>query len=76
MRFEEITNCKSPSPCSSSRKSFKCTKLCDFYKNKWEGSNMSMCDYVHMNLVQLGHDKTVRDLTAKGHSVGYYEAPG
>jgi hypothetical protein len=75
-RFNQIKSCKTPAPCSPSRKSFKCTKLCDFYKKKWKDTNMSMCDYVQMNVVQLGHDKTVKDLTAKGHNVGYYEAPG
>jgi hypothetical protein len=75
-RFEQIKHNEYPSPCSKNRTSFKCTRLCDFHKKKWPNTNVSMCQYVDDHLHALGHDETVAKCTKKGHSVGYYEAPG
>ena len=75
-RFEEIKNNENPKLLDVNRKSFKCKTLCHFCKNKWEGSDKSMCEYVHDHLKAHGMDKTVKDCTRKGFSIGYYEAPG
>ncbi len=75
-RFEQIKHNEYPRCCSKNRTSFKCTRLCDFHKKKWPGTNISMCLHVEEYLHAFGHEATVANCTKKGHSVGYYEAPG
>ena len=61
---------------NSSRRDFRCQKLCHFYKNKWPGTNTTMCEYVEKRLYSIGHDETVKECTKEGFNIGYYEAPG
>ena len=75
-RFEEIKANVSPKPLREDRSHWKCTKLCHFYKNNWEGTDTPMCIYIGERLKKDGIDKTVKDCTNKGFSIGYYEAPG
>jgi ATP-dependent helicase/DNAse subunit B len=75
-RFKQIKRNDFPQPISRTRKHFKCTKLCHFYKNKWPGTNISMCEHVEEHLKAFGEEDTVNRCTRDGHSIGYYEAPG
>ena len=75
-RFKQIQRNDFPQPISRTRKHFKCTKLCHFYKNKWPGTNISMCEHVEEHLKAFGEEDTVQRYTRDGHSIGYYEAPG
>ena len=75
-RFKQIKHNECPTPCSRNRTSFKCTKLCDFYKKNWPGTNISICEHVEEHLKAFGHDETVEKCTREGFNVGYYEAPG
>lgn len=75
-RVKQIKHNESPRLCSRNRTSFKCTRLCSFYKKNWEGTNVSICEHVEEHLIALGHDETVKKCTKEGHNVGYYEAPG
>lgn len=75
-RFLEVQQNDRPKPLSQDRSSWKCTRLCHFYKNKWEGTNKTMCHHVEDHIKKHGMDKTVKDLTRDGHSIGFYEAPG
>ena len=75
-RFKQIQRNDFPIPCSRNRSSFKCTKLCHFYKNNWPGTNISMCEHVEEHLKAFGHDETVEKCTRDGFNIGYYEAPG
>ena len=75
-RFKQIQRNDFPQPISRNRTHFKCTKLCHFYKNKWPGTNISMCEHVEEHLKAFGEDDTVQRCTRDGHSIGYYEAPG
>lgn len=75
-RYKDISKTKFPRPCSKNRSSFKCTRLCHFYKTNWPGTDKTMCNHVEDRLYDIGHDATVKECTKKGHSVGYYEAPG
>ena len=75
-RFKQIQRNDFPQPISRTRKHFKCTKLCHFYKNKWPGTNISMCEHVEEHLKAFGEEDTVQRCTRDGHSIGYYEAPG
>jgi ATP-dependent helicase/DNAse subunit B len=75
-RFEEIRDNVLPQPLRSDRSSFKCQKLCHFYKNNWEGTDEKMCIFIEKKLKKDGMEKTIQDCTKDGFSIGYYEAPG
>ena len=75
-RFKQIKRNNFPRPISQNRSNFKCTKLCHFYKNKWPGTNQSMCEYIDDHLKALGEDETIEKCTRDGFNIGYYEAPG
>jgi len=75
-RFKQIKRNDFPQPVSRDRSSFKCTKLCHFYKNNWKDTNTTMCHYIEDHIKAFGYDETVRKCTKENHSIGYYEAPG
>jgi ATP-dependent helicase/DNAse subunit B len=75
-RYSSIKRNDFPKPVSPSRKDFKCTKLCHFYKSHWPGTNRPMCNHVEEHLTAFGYDETVDKLTAEGFDIGFYEAPG
>lgn len=75
-RFEQIKLNNTPKPVDPSRSNWKCSKLCHFCKNNWPGSNKNMCIYIEEYLKKHGMEKTVRDCTRPGFSIGYYESPG
>lgn len=75
-RYEEIKANMKPQPLSSDRSNWKCTRLCHFHKNNWPGTNKTMCMYIEDHLNKHGMEKTVKDCTRKGFSIGYYESPG
>ena len=75
-RFKQIKRNDYPQPISHTRRHFKCTKLCHFYKNKWPGTNQTMCHHVEDHLKAFGEQETMERCTAEGHEIGFYEAPG
>lgn len=75
-RFEEIKNNKYPRPIDQSRSSWKCTKLCHFCKNNWKDTDKSICVYTEEHIKTYGIEKTIKELTRPGFSIGYYESPG
>jgi ATP-dependent helicase/DNAse subunit B len=75
-KFEDIKNNNRPQPLSQSRESWKCTKLCHYYKNNWPDSDKSICQYVDDHIDLYGIDGTVKKCTKDGFDIGYYSAPG
>ena len=75
-RFEDIRDNVLPKPIRSDRNTFKCQKLCHFYKNNWPGTDEKMCIFIEKKLKKDGMDQTIKDCTKEGFSIGYYEAPG
>ena len=75
-RYQEIQANNKPKPLSPTRASWKCNKLCHFYKNDWEGTGKTMCNHVEDTLKAKGMNETVKELTHEDHSIGFYEAPG
>ena len=75
-RFLQIKRNNKPQPISYDRSNFKCTRLCHYCKNKWQGSNKSMCQYVGDYIDGYGIDKASQDLKHKDFTIGHYEAPG
>ena len=75
-RFSQIKNNKNPRMISPQQKHWKCTKLCDYAKNNWPGTDTNVCRYVHDKVQSEGIEKTTQDCTREGFSIGYYDAPG
>ena len=75
-RFLQIKRNTKPRPISYDRSNFKCTRLCHYCKNKWQGSDKNMCQYVEDYIDTHGIDKASQDLKHKDFTIGHYEAPG
>ena len=75
-RFLQIQNTDMPKMLSAEQSHWKCTKLCDYYKNNWEGTDKNICRHIHDKLKKDGIEKTTLDCTKEGFSIGYYDAPG
>lgn len=79
-KFEDIKNTTNP-PLN---KSWKCTKLCHFGKNTFEGSeHLPLIEYRENKLTNLGETMTIceqikHDVTVKGmqNVIDEYQAPG
>ena len=75
-RVSEIRQNMAPKPQDPSRKHWKCTALCHFYKTNWPNTNENMCMYIERQLKEKGMDNTVKECTRDGFDIGFYEAPG
>jgi len=75
-RLYEILKCKLPKPINKWRSDFRCTRLCQFYKDNWPGTETRICNYVEDHIKLYGIDKTSVELKEKNHSVSHYQAPG
>tara|TARA_Y100000296_G_scaffold86234_1_gene125190 strand:+ start:249 stop:1259 length:1011 start_codon:yes stop_codon:yes gene_type:complete len=75
-RFSQVKNNENPKMISRNQSNWKCTKLCDYFKNNWPGTDTNMCKYIHEKIEAEGIDKTTEDCTREGFSIGYYDAPG
>lgn len=74
--FEEITRNKFPKPVSDSRSSFKCQKLCHYYKTNWPDTDKTMCNYIEDKIYTIGIDETVKTCSRPGFTIGTYKSPG
>jgi hypothetical protein len=75
-RFNEIKNNKSPQLLSPNQSHWKCTKLCDYYKTNWEGTDTNVCRYVHNHIKKHGIERTNVECAKPDFNIGYYDAPG
>ena len=76
LMFEEIRANQNPKPISQDRKSFKCQKLCHYYKTNWPGTEKTMCHYIENSLYEIGMDETVKKCSRPGFTIGTYKSPG
>ncbi len=76
VRFSQIKNNTNPRLLSPQQKHWKCTKLCDYAKNNWPGTDVSMCRHVSQQVQSKGMDEATKECTREGFSIGYYDAPG
>ena len=74
--FQEITRNKFPKPVSDNRSSFKCQKLCHYYKTNWPETNETMCNYIEDQIYTIGIDETVKTCSRPGFVIGTYKDPG
>lgn len=74
--FKEIIANQTPRPISKERASFKCQKLCHYYKTNWPGTDTTMCHYVEDQLKTIGMTETVKNCSKPGFTIGKYKDPG
>lgn len=74
--FEKVKHNNMPRLVSQSQTSFKCTKLCDYYKNKWPGTEENQCMFIHKEIKRIGINAVIKKYSSKGHSVDNYASPG
>jgi hypothetical protein len=75
-RFEEIKANNFPKPLDSTRKNFKCQKMCHFCKNNWKDTDENMCIFIEKHIKQHGIEETIKRCTKPGFDIGFYESPG
>jgi len=75
-RFKEITACTKPKLLDPNQKHFKCTYLCPFFKNSFEGSDKNMCTEANELISLHGIDYVRENYTREGHKISFYNAPG
>jgi len=75
-RFLEIRKSKVPVLVDPTHRNFKCNKLCHYFKNNYKDTNISICDYIHRKVLNDGIDHVTKTMTADGHHVSNYKAPG
>ena len=75
-RVSEIRQNMDPKPLDSTRKHWKCTRLCHFCKTDWPDTDQNMCIFIENHLKEHGMEKTVSECKRDGFDIGFYEAPG
>lgn len=75
-KFYEISYTKMPRLCSSGRTSFKCTRLCHYYKTPFPGTEESICEHVENGIKTYGIKLAQTKLKASGFNSSNYDAPG
>lgn len=75
-RYKEILNDSSPKPINKERSDFRCHRLCHFYKNRWPGSNQTMCHYVEDQIKVYGLDQAIIKCKKPDFDASSYKAPG
>jgi hypothetical protein len=75
-QFNEIKRCSKPRLCDPTQKSFKCEKLCHFYKTSFKEGEENICRTIEKSIKEVGLEKTVELYTKIGHSISRYKPPG
>ena len=74
--FKEIVLNQNPKPISKDRGSFKCQKLCHYYKTTWPDTDKTMCHHIDNQLQTIGMAETVKNFSKPGFTIGKYKDPG
>jgi len=75
-RATEMWNTNQPKLLSNKQTDFRCTRLCEYYKNNWPGTDQNMCMFVHNHIKTHGIQNTTEQLMSNGFKIGTYNAPG
>jgi len=76
MRAKEMWNTNLPKMLSYHQSDFRCTRLCEYFKNNWPGSDKNICRHVHDHIKEHGIQVTTEQLMAEGFKLGKYNNPG
>ncbi len=74
--FEEVRGTTHPTMCSEDQSDFKCTRLCNYYKEKHPTSGLNICKHIHNETKLIGIDNVVEKYKRPDFHVGHYESPG
>lgn len=72
----EVWNTNLPKMLSYRQSDFRCTRLCEYFKNNWPGSDKNICRHVHDHIKEHGIQVTTEQLMAEGFKLGKYNNPG
>lgn len=75
-RAKEMWSTTLPKMLSPRQTDFRCTRLCEYYKNKYPGSDKNICRFVHDHITDNGIQITTEQLMAEGFKLGTYSNPG
>ena len=75
-RFDEIAKDKHPYMCDPGQKTFKCNKICDYYKMAAPDDSKNMCTFINNQIELYGIEEVTKQHICDGHSVDYYHSPG
>jgi hypothetical protein len=74
-RFDEIRHCKKPNLKESER--WFCKTVCSYGKTASDKNpDKTICQYIHEQINKKGIDYVVRNETADGFNIGFYQNPG
>lgn len=74
--FSLIRDNNRPAMVDANQSSFKCKKLCPYYKNSFDGCEENMCNTVSREIDEFGIDYVTYSRSRTGFDVSHYEAPG
>jgi hypothetical protein len=74
--YDEVRACEIPQMCSPDQSSFKCTKLCNYYKERLPNTNCNTCRHIHNEIQTIGIDAATAKYKNPSFSTSHYEAPG
>lgn len=74
--FDEVRACHLPEMCSFDQSSFKCTRLCNYYKEKLPGTDVNTCRHIHNEIKLHGMDAATAMYKNPNFEASFYEAPG
>lgn len=75
-KFESIRDNQYPQMISPDQSNFKCTRICEYYKNNWPGTNTNICKFINQEIQMRGLDEVEKLYTSKLHNIDRYQAPG
>lgn len=75
-RFKYVQSVKMPKMVSERQTDFRCTKICDYYKNNWPGTQVNQCKFIHEKIKKHGIDYVQEHFQQEGHKLDFYSQPG
>lgn len=74
--FEEVKGTTHPEMCSEDQSDFRCTRLCNYFKDKHSATGLNICKHIHNETKAIGIDNVVAKYKRPDFNVGFYESPG
>lgn len=75
-RFMEIKKNTRPRMIDPLQESFKCNKICDYYKQKGPDGKTNLCRHIYKETGVIGIDKVVEQYKNPNFNFGDYQSPG
>lgn len=75
-RFQQISACQYPAMQDATQRDFRCTKICDYYREVGTPNGDNICKFIHQQIGKKGIDEVTKKYTQENFSVGHYQEPG